>query len=163
MGYICGHRLRIPADGRIRPLDFAAEPTAVPGEGAAFFLLDRAPTSSPYGALESVSFASPPTSGSAPDLCIVEADGLNGDEGPYRVARQLGAPLAGYAPLYGSLLSGSGLSLACAAVSLRAGAIFGADPPPAGPGAPQRILSLRSDCSGRTAWLSLARSAAATQ
>jgi hypothetical protein len=55
MAYIANEKLPIAGDGKIRP--FASPPRAVPGEGAAFFLVSRKSEGNPYCDLEDVRLA----------------------------------------------------------------------------------------------------------
>jgi 3-oxoacyl-[acyl-carrier-protein] synthase II len=119
MAHIAGRKLRIAADGRIRPFDFASAPAAVPGEGSIFFLLSQSAAAEPYCRVSSCGrIDAAPAAGSA-DLQIVAADGLAPDESAYRAGLAPAIPAAGYAPLTGSFPGGDAFACAAGALALR--------------------------------------------
>ena len=116
LGHVADRMLRPAADGIIRPFTF--NPTGqVPGEGAAFFLLGRERSDRGYCDLESVN--SPDLPRSAVDLQVSAADGMLSDESLLLSVFEPDVPLAGYAPLYGSMMSGSAFAVASAALMLK--------------------------------------------
>ncbi|MEW6379701.1 MAG: beta-ketoacyl synthase N-terminal-like domain-containing protein [bacterium] len=120
MEYICSQKLRIADDGQIQPFHFSAAPKAVPGEGSVFFLMTSREDGRKYGELSEVALSSHRNEEEdKPDICILEADGMAGDETGYRDAVVPGAFAAGYSPLFGSMLTGSGFQCAAAALMLK--------------------------------------------
>ena len=117
MEYACNEKLVIARDGRIRPFAFDASPVAVLGEGSAFFLLTREETPKHYCELGGVRFDEEPSS-EAPDLYLLDADGMCGDERGYRKVAERGVEIASYTPLFGSMMTGSAFHCACAALIL---------------------------------------------
>ena len=117
MEYICSKKLGIAEDGRIKPFEFSRSPSAAPGEGSVFLLLTRADGPKRYCELRDISLNDETREGN-PDLYIIDADGMSGDETCYaRVAGQ-DTMLAGYSPLFGSMLTGSAFHCASAALML---------------------------------------------
>lgn len=113
MEYVCSRKLRLADDGKIDPFSFSAESVAVPGEGALFMLLSN-DAQGARAEIRSIEFgrARPPslrTAGYA-----IEADGLIGDETPYGKAPVCAHIINGYAPVFGSIMSGSGFHCAAA-------------------------------------------------
>lgn len=119
MKHACHRKLRLAEDGRIRPFDFAESPAAVPGEGSVFFLLSAEHGPSGYGEISDIALSAPSEEDDRPDMVIIEGDGMTGDESPYLNEADLGVPLAGYTPIFGSMLSGSSFAVATAALTLR--------------------------------------------
>jgi 3-oxoacyl-[acyl-carrier-protein] synthase II len=118
MEYVCAQKLRIAVDGRIKPFLFSATPTAVPGEGSVFFLLTREEEAKKYCRIAGVSVNDGSFTEGAPDLCIVDADGMTGGEAAYLSVLLPGVYAAGYAPVYGSMMTGSAFSCAAGALML---------------------------------------------
>ena len=116
--YICSRKLRIPEDGRIRPFEFSSSPAAVPGEGSVFLLLSRGDTHGRYCEIGSVSFDDE-AGEEDPDLYILDADGMSEDESDYREIASRDVMIAGYSPLFGSMMTGSAFHCAAAALILR--------------------------------------------
>jgi hypothetical protein len=117
MEYVCREKLRIAEDGRIRSFEFSPSPVAVPGEGSAFLLLTRGDTPKRYCEISGVSFNDEADEG-VPDLYILDADGMSGDETYYGEIRDRDAMIAGYAPIFGSMMTGSAFHCASAALML---------------------------------------------
>jgi 3-oxoacyl-[acyl-carrier-protein] synthase II len=117
MEYICSRKLRMAEDGKIRPFDFSASPAAVPGEGSAFFMLSRAKTPKTYCEISNVLLGEDDC-GLDADLRIVDADGMSENEAPYSELRDQDIMMAGYAPLFGSMMTGSSFHCASAALML---------------------------------------------
>jgi 3-oxoacyl-[acyl-carrier-protein] synthase II len=118
MERICSEKLGIAEDGRIRPFQFSASPSAVPGEGSVFLLLSRFDTPKRYCRIRGVSFNHDAGDG-VPDLCILDADGMSGDETCYGGISKQDVMVAGYSPLFGSMMTGSAFHCASAALMLR--------------------------------------------
>ncbi len=117
MEFICGQKLRIAEDGRIRPFECSPTPGAVPGEGSVFLLLSGDEGPKRYCGIRGVSFDDE-SAGSSPDLCILDADGMSEDETGYRQIAGGDATIAGYSPLFGSMMTGSAFHCAAAALML---------------------------------------------
>jgi 3-oxoacyl-[acyl-carrier-protein] synthase II len=94
--------------------------SAVPGEGAAFFLLDRA-REARYGHISRVSLgrAGKGTFSSGP--FVLNADGHPACSAPYRGLLSGPAKVAAYTPHFGSLPVGQAFDLAVAALAVRDG------------------------------------------
>lgn len=117
MEYICRRRLAIAKDGRISPFACAPSPLAVPGEGSAFLLLSGGAGPRRYCELSGV-FLEGESSEAAPDLRILDADGMSDDETRYREMAGRDVTVAGYSPLFGSMMTGSAFHCASAALML---------------------------------------------
>jgi 3-oxoacyl-[acyl-carrier-protein] synthase II len=118
LDYVSDHKLTTAPDGKIRPFTF--KPTCqVPGEGAAFFLMSRAEAGNTYCAVNNVFINDDPECGKTVDLNIIDADGMLPDESAYRASLAPEIPVAGYAPLFGSMMIGSAFNLAAAALMLQ--------------------------------------------
>ncbi len=124
MGYIAGSELKLARDGKIRPFSLKAG-AAVPGEGAAFFLLGRKNPDRAYCRISEIQTGRGPTSDSDdPDLDILDADGMIPDESVYIPSADGGRRMAAYAPVYGSMMTGSAFSFAAAALMLKGRVLF---------------------------------------
>lgn len=119
MEFICSQKLKIAEDGKIRPFDFSAKPVAVPGEGSVFFLMRQQDSPRNYCEISRVSFDASDLKERKPDMFILDADGMVGDEARYKDIASSRILLSGYAPIFGSMLIGSGFSCAAAALMLR--------------------------------------------
>lgn len=161
MTHLYGAKLGIAQDGRIRPFQ-AGPPAAVPGEGAVFLLLGREGATAYCSA--AVAFGGGEPSGAA-DLTIIDADGLLPDESVYLRSLSPGAPVACYAPLYGSMMTGSAFSAAAAALILRDRRLY-ANPAPEGASRPgvlretadssvEFVRCIRYNCQGERAEIHL--------
>lgn len=168
MEYVCRQKLRTPADGKIRPFRFSKEPEAVPGEGSAFFLLTHEQAPKTYCEIAGVSFA-PKAAGASPDLCLIDADGMSGDESGYRSAIPAGAPVAAYTPIFGSMMAGGCFHCVAAALMLEKRTRY-ACPVPDNPFGlalcdgshsvpPREASCVRHGCDGRTAVVTLRKEA----
>jgi 3-oxoacyl-[acyl-carrier-protein] synthase II len=103
--------------------------SAIPGEGAAFFVLSKSETDSlKYGSIVDVRTGRSPgaelTLSSECDLLILGADGHKNCDKFYKDVIPAGMEAACYSPLYGSLPTGPAFDLAIAALSIREGRIF---------------------------------------
>jgi 3-oxoacyl-[acyl-carrier-protein] synthase II len=114
-------------DHEIMPFEYDLQ-TAIPGEGAAFFLLTRADEDiSRYGCIEDVMMGrcerSPLT---IPDdmLLFIGADGHNHCGGYYKQYIPENTGMASYTPLYGSIPTGPAFDVAIAALSIKNGKFY---------------------------------------
>ncbi len=168
--HVCSRRLPIAEDGKIRPFGFSRAPSAVPGEGSAFLLLRGEESRGGYCGLRGVSFGDE-AGRSKPDLCVLDADGMSDDETHYRESASRDVEMAGYAPLFGSMMTGSAFHCAAAALMLRNQTRYACpvrDNPhrielctSTGPSDLERIHCVKYDCSGERAVIELARLASA--
>jgi 3-oxoacyl-[acyl-carrier-protein] synthase II len=117
MEFICGKKLQVAEDGRIRPFEFSPTPSAVPGEGSVFLLLSGEGGTKRYCGIRGVSFGheSPER---CPDLYVLDADGMSEDETCYQEIASRDVAIAGYSPLFGSMMTGSAFHCASAALML---------------------------------------------
>jgi 3-oxoacyl-[acyl-carrier-protein] synthase II len=117
MEYACKMKMKTAEDGKIRPFIFSDSPPSVPGEGGAFFMLSKEKYGNNYGKVTGI-FFSGQMSGK-PDITVIDTDGMTGDETGYRETANPGSPLAGYSPLFGSMLTGSAFNFAAASLMLK--------------------------------------------
>lgn len=153
----CGELLTPSADGRIKPFLFKREAEAVPGEGSVFIMLTREPPPNRYGMLD-VLPACAPGSPAGVTHRLLEADGLIRDESGYRSAAAAGVPVGAYAPLFGSIMTGSAFHAAVAALMARRQKEFACPVPDRKAGIPViaasrdtivgGVESIRRDCAG---------------
>lgn len=119
MQAVCGQMLTPATDGRIKPFACSAAPEAVPGEGAAFFLLTKESAGQSYARLAT---CAPGDAGLIPaseTFQILDSCGMARNEEAYLKAVLPGVPVAGYAPLFGSQLTGTAFHAAVAAVMIK--------------------------------------------
>ncbi len=105
--------------GPLQPFNFAQQ-SAVPGEGAAFFVLTRADEKAAYACIDSVTLGNHlacPVKLAQDDLLIAGADGHK-ECGRWYAQALKGREASAYAPLYGSFPAAAGFDLAVAALSL---------------------------------------------
>ena len=119
MEYICSQKLRIAEDGRIKPFNFSETPVAVPGEGSAFFLMTRKKSHKKYCKITDISLADKSVKKNKPDMCILDADGMGGDEREYQKAAESGVCVSGYSPIFGSMMTGTSFNCASGALMLK--------------------------------------------
>jgi 3-oxoacyl-[acyl-carrier-protein] synthase II len=117
MEFICGKKLQIAEDGRIRPFEFSPSPSAVPGEGSVFLLLSGEGGTKRYCGIRTVSFGHE-SAERCPDLYVLDADGMSEDETCYQEIAGQDVMIAGYSPLFGSMMTGSAFHCASAALML---------------------------------------------
>ena len=117
MQYVCSQKLHIASDGVIHPFEFASSPEAIPGEGVVFFLLSKERTAHSYAQVSDIQFGHKPAQCPV-DILLVETDGLISDESIY-LKDTMGIPMGGYAPVFGSIMSGSGFHAVAAALMLK--------------------------------------------
>ena len=119
MQYICAKKLAIAKDGKIRPFRFASVSPAVPGEGAVFFLVSKQDRPKQYCTISSVTTGNNLIDETTPDIYILDANGMGGDETGYLKFASSGAIITGYAPVFGSMLTGSAFNCAAGALMLK--------------------------------------------
>ena len=117
MEYVCKMKLKTATDGKIMPFMFSPAPLSVPGEGGAFFMLSKEKCGNNYGEVTGISFSG--KINGKPDITIIDSDGMTGDETLYRETADSGSMIAGYSPLFGSMLVGSAFNFAAASLMLK--------------------------------------------
>lgn len=126
MAYIWYQQHGAPVSTTMTPLRTEAE-TAVPSEGAAFFLLSREDGSSDgYCTLDDVVTgyqANGDLFRRTPELLVLAADGRP-EVGRHYAARAANARVACYTPIYGSTPAGPAFDLAAAALVVKDGHVF---------------------------------------
>ena len=126
MGYVWHRQRGTPVSATMTPLRTEAE-TAIPAEGAAFFLFAREEGNSDgYCTLDEVLTGNQPEGNMfrrAPELLVLAADGRP-DVGRQYAARAANARVACYTPIYGSTPAGPAFDLAAAALILKDGIVF---------------------------------------
>lgn len=116
LGHVTAKRTTPPPDGRLRPFSF--DPAYnLPGEGALFFLVAAA--GSGYCRIEAQTGRSPSDRLQGADLAVINSDGMQQEEQRYLPLLPAGLPIAAYAPLFGSIMTGSAFNLAAAALMLK--------------------------------------------
>lgn len=159
--YVASRLLSHSVDGILRPLDISPGKMKkhVPGEGAAFMVLDTMTDGAYCSVGVETGFGIAP-SGDDNSLLLLDSDGLIKDESLYLELAAGGAPVASYASYYGSIMSGSAFNAAAGAIVLRDSKVF---PCPAlseggrqgikvadeNTAPPSSIEVLRLNCSGR--------------
>lgn len=117
MGYIYSQKLMPAYDGRIKPFNFN-QPSHVPGEGAAFFLLSRKESENMFCKVEDACINEPSDTLSA-GLNIIDADGMLNDKSAYKRVFSENTPVAAYSPIFGSMEIGSAFNCAAGALMLK--------------------------------------------
>ncbi len=118
MEYICSRKLAIADDGKIKPFHFSASPSAVPGEGSVFFLATRGDCPKKYCEISGMSLNSDGLE-EHPDMYVLDADGMAGDETGYKDTAVSGVMVAGYSPVFGSMMTGSAFHCAAGALMIK--------------------------------------------
>ena len=118
MEYICNQKLQIANDGKIKPFNFSASPSAVPGEGSLFFMTTLEKCQNKYCKIIQVSLADYDIKENT-DIYIIEADGMAGDETSYRDALPVDVSIGGYAPIFGSMKIISAFHCAAGALMIK--------------------------------------------
>ena len=118
MEYVCSRKLAIADDGKIKPFLFSASPSAVPGEGSVFFLATRGDCPKKYCEISGMSLNSDGLE-EHPDMYILDADGMAGDERGYKDTAATGVMVAAYTPVFGSMMTGSAFHCAAGALMLK--------------------------------------------
>lgn len=165
LDHVCRSKLPQAADGRMTPFALRASGN-VPGEGAAFFFLDAAAADG-YCRVGEIVTGEPAGKRVAADLVVLNADGMYADERGYLTAIADEQLVSAYAPVYGSIMSGSALSLAAAALMLKRQQLYAApvlDNPlglnivaTSGQAPLESITSLNLNCAGESASVNLQR------
>lgn len=130
LGY-CWHRFygeKAAAPHEMRPLEFNMQ-SAIPGEGAAFFLLtaEGKETVSPYGFIEDILIgrcSGGKIGATQGTRLFIGADGNMTFSSYYMNHLPGGVPTTCYTPLYGSLPTGQAFDIAIAAISRMNGKVF---------------------------------------
>lgn len=117
MEYACKMKLKTAEDGKIKPFMFSDCPVSVLGEGGVFFLLSEETCDNNYGEVTEISFSR--ESMHNPDIIIIDADGMAGDESGYEKISDDNLPAAGYSPVFGSMKIGSAFNFAAASLMLK--------------------------------------------
>ena len=115
MEYICSQKLKLAVDGKIKPFNFAKNPESVPGEGSAFFLVTDNVKYNKYCSISAL----PQSTEEEADLCILDSDGMCGDEEFYSGLAKSKNRLTSYAPIFGSMLTLSSFSCMSGALILK--------------------------------------------
>jgi 3-oxoacyl-[acyl-carrier-protein] synthase II len=115
MEYICSQKLKLAADGKIKPFNFSKNPEAVPGEGSAFFLVTNNVKYNKYCSISAL----PQSDKEKDDFYILDSDGMCGDEKIYSELVKYKIPLTSYAPIFGSMLTLSSFSCMAGALTLK--------------------------------------------
>ncbi|MBC2695572.1 MAG: hypothetical protein HF982_09930 [Desulfobacteraceae bacterium] len=118
MDYICNQKLRIADDGKIRPFNFSASPSAVPGEGSVFFMTTLEKCRNKYCVIIPAPMTNCDTIKKS-DIYIIEADGMAGDETSYQDTLPVDVPIGGYAPIFGSIKIISAFHCAAGALMIK--------------------------------------------
>ncbi|MFH2046174.1 MAG: beta-ketoacyl synthase chain length factor [Pseudomonadota bacterium] len=117
MEYACKIKLKTAADGKIKPFMFSDSPVSVLGEGSVFLMLSKEKCENNYGNVSQISFSKALKNN--PDIIIIDADGMAGDESGYEEISNNGLPISGYSPVFGSMIIGSAFNFAAACLMLR--------------------------------------------
>jgi 3-oxoacyl-[acyl-carrier-protein] synthase II len=163
LAYIMESKTGIAPEGRIWP--FLHGSGAVPGEGAAFFVLSKGRTERVYCSIPSIRFESGISVRESADLEILDLDGLCSDVPCAAYAPA--APAAAYSPLYGSMMIGSAFGIAAGGLMLREQTVFATPVPDnasqlrtvsvTGSAAIRTVRCVGIDCSGRRSDITLER------
>jgi 3-oxoacyl-[acyl-carrier-protein] synthase II len=167
LAYIQNRKSPAARDGKIRPFHFSHS-GQVPGEGAVFLLLSREDERNAWCTIEATVSGDTGKQDRAEDLIIIDADGLLPDESMYRKALAPDVPAAAYAPLFGSMMSGSAFNCLAGIVSVRNQRMFAVpvqDNPhgvniitETGSREIELVRTIRYNCYGRKAGIVLTRS-----
>ena len=117
MEYACKMKLNIAKDGKINPFAFSDSPVSVPGEGSVFIMLSKEKGRNNYGKVTETSFSRNITCN--PDLFVIDTDGMSVSETGYKDIINYGTLIAGYSPVFGSMLIGGAFNFAAAALMLK--------------------------------------------
>jgi 3-oxoacyl-[acyl-carrier-protein] synthase II len=116
--HICNQKLRIANDGKIKPFNFSASPSAIPGEGSVFFMTTLEKCQNKYCKMIQVSLTNYDIKENT-DIYIIEADGMAGDETIYRNTVPADVFTGGYAPIFGSMKIAGAFHCASGALMLK--------------------------------------------
>jgi len=117
MEYACKMKLDIAKDGKINPFTFSDSPVSVPGEGSVFIMLSKEKCSNNYGEITETSFSRTITGN--PDLFVIDTGGMSVSETVYKDIINYDTLIAGYSPVFGSMMIGSAFNFAAAALMLK--------------------------------------------
>ncbi len=115
MGYIAQNRLNLAQCGNIRP----GAGTAIPGEGAAFFVVSLNGPGKGYCSISDIRFGRDHNAAPGKGFTIIDADGLVPDQSAYDTISAGENPAAAFWPVYGSMMAGSAFSVAAASLMIR--------------------------------------------
>jgi 3-oxoacyl-[acyl-carrier-protein] synthase II len=104
---------------KIKPFECSSSPKIDPGEGAAFFVLTNDYSKKKYCKVEGVMHGLNACDDKVSDMCILDTDGMSGDETPYMKIKEIGGPVAGYSPMFGSTPALSALHCVVSALTLK--------------------------------------------
>lgn len=125
LGYVASRMLTPSPDGVLKSFELG-QSGHVPGEGAAFFLLESERRESSYcclGAVETGHNVRPEGGGDG-SLLLIDADGMAKNETLYDGDVPAGGRVASYSPLFGSMMTGSAMHMAAGALMFREGRVF---------------------------------------
>lgn len=127
LGYCYQHYFGKEKNMKIAPL-VTDKQSAIPGEGAAFFMLSKSkPLTNRYGTISSVttgSIADKNLSFAEDTFYILNADGHNECDKLYSELVPQGSLISCYTPLYGSMPTGTAFDMAIGALSFKEGKLF---------------------------------------
>ena len=118
MRYIFDRKLGTAADGKVRPFHFSPPAPPVPGEGSVFFVVSDKPSGNIYCSIDSIDFGGLREREEVPDIDIIDSDGTL-DWAAYLQELSPSVPVAAYAPLFGSLMTGSAFHCAAGALMIK--------------------------------------------
>lgn len=155
MEHIAAEKLTIADNGRIEPFTLGTAPVAVPGEGSVFFMLSNRTGENHYG---SIGVETSDASTVPIDLQIIDSNGMIPDESVYLHNIRESCPVAAYAPLFGSIMTGSAFNCAVAALMIKEQRLYASpatDNPhnlsilqETTPATLKSVSCIRCDCSG---------------
>ena len=109
----------------IKPFDLSAASSMDQGEGAAFFMMTNDALQKKYCDVAGVSHGRSADDKEDTDLYILDADGMIGDETAYIAIKEKEKPVAGYAPIFGSMPGLSAFHCAVAALTIKNRRVYG--------------------------------------
>lgn len=164
LGHVAERKLNPARDGLLRPFSFTPA-CHIAGEGGVFFLLGRERTAESYCAVEEISTINQLHAGERADLQVIAADGMLTDESVLLDALERDTPLAGYAPLFGSIMNNSAFSVAASALMLKKQQLYATPEQTnprnlqlvtaSGPAELRMVRCLDCNCQGEVATISL--------
>ena len=117
MESIYSEKLKAETGSKMNPSGCGNKHSPGLGEGSVFFLLTSDPARRKYGTFSGVSFDSASCAEERPDICIMENESVPIDHG---------ISVAGYASIFGDMMTGSGFQCVAAALMLRNQVAYGA-------------------------------------
>ena len=121
MEHIAAQKLNIANEGRIEPLTLGSAPVAVPGEGSVFFVLSNRACDNNYGSINAEGVDMP---AEVADLQVLDSNGMIFDESVYLKNISAASPVAAYAPLFGSIMTGNAFDCAVAALMIKKQCVY---------------------------------------